>query len=1660
MKNKYLFFAFVFLFMSSGLFSQTRLIGDNDNKGSKISDSGGLQQVWDSKTKIVKSKSWGDNFFYVIWADTGTLGDHSPLDVANANEEGLPNASIFAVKMKKAGNTYTKDTSFGSDSLLVITDRFDQSLREINAFPNGEGFVVVYSTSASGARVEGFVQYYDEEGNQVITGSGVGYGDGYFGNTAFKLPNFDYDLDAITLSGDYVYYVYTDPAFKVKYCDISDSPTCESTDNLGLTSMPANGFLIPYSHSTAPGVILGVQTNWVNEKFDIKIKKITPTSVSPDWIAVSNTGGVYAEYDEEDDKWDGVMNGFYDEDGASYVIWADTNTTTIPAGIRIGKITVEGDNIVLSTNGGAGYPLTHISEDYMSENLDHKWYAASNGKIGLIYVDGSAKNFRLFDASNNFSMIGNTVSLSNNDLEDDQRFYFSINDAGYVSIFERDNAGNGGSLKVSGYKADMTQIFPPTVFLSSSTIDKTYYSHADIESIGNYFAVLEHEAVGDAPSLAYNLYTQVLSTAVPPLDDLESLTVTKTNDTPLAFEFKATDPNNIVGSTYTVQVSTVVDFSTIIYSTDVINANTVNPKTLLVVNGLTPERTYYFRAKVRSGDIESGYSGTSKSDGAEGDHSSELNIGKWDDDINNAIIPVEPYDAQDGYVIDAGDNKSFYIWSHYDYDTDKTSIKAIKYTSNGTKDIEKDIITGIPYSYSEDIDNGFGVVSDGANGFIVVWSSSSDTSQYLNISRFGSNLNTIWTKPVNDGAGVYGWDEKAKIIGGKAFVLYADSEGKGYFDSFNLDTGARNQIDADITASGDFIAEVAKTSDDKLIVFYGNAPSISSKKIDSNGTITSGPSYSLSGISNDGDIIALPADGGAAYLVYSDSTKDKLMVLKVGSDLAAVDGYPKEVDGLYKQEWGDYTYDAIHTPHGLVFAYTKAANESYVRFVDDSFSDIETHQYNTRFNDIKLSYNSNNDVVGLALPLNNSGVDNIHVAEYNATDGSQIITPIKAIQNIYGVQGINGFYNYQRMLNLGSAGDNFILNYISPENSYIQQISTYVVLDTPTNISTTAFTTDSITFNWTENNPGVNEWYVRYSTVSDFDASLTTEAYTTSKPYQAIGLKPNTTYYFEVKSSSGVFSSGYSSAFLASTLVEIPTGLNVSDRSSNSLEFSWSSQNGPGTLYNIVLLDGSSEVASSTATALSHMFDSLTANKFYSAKVRAIGNNPGDISDYTSPVSTKTIISLEDVDDISFTTVNTDTIKVEWTHESGALRYDVQSSSVSDFDIPSVIITSNTANKYAVFGNTGEGTLTPNTTYYFRLKAYYNDEEAGYLNMGSTSTLAAQPTGFDFHGVYSSSVTLKWNSSNPEYTVYQVRYRANVDVSTETKLFSDLGTGDISATITSLKDGTTYTFYLSAINNNSIPTAEISITTMTVKIINAVEEIGASGGQMSFNPGTGSKIDLDFPANTFISITTVTVKLPDPDTTPSSNRSLMGNITPTGISFEIDSGGVQPSRGVEISINYQTSMIPGIYSSGITVDENTLVIARYDSVNSVWIPLKSYVDKSAKTVTAYTDHFSVFSLFSLTPASTISEPKVAPNPLRPSKGLLYSKITFSNLPADTEIIIYNVSGTKVRKLKTDSSGMAVWDGKNDDGKNVASGVYFALIKKGSSTKTIKLGVQR
>ena len=68
---------------------------------------------------------------------------------------------------------------------------------------------------------------------------------------------------------------------------------------------------------------------------------------------------------------------------------------------------------------------------------------------------------------------------------------------------------------------------------------------------------------------------------------------------------------------------------------------------------------------------------------------------------------------------------------------------------------------------------------------------------------------------------------------------------------------------------------------------------------------------------------------------------------------------------------------------------------------------------------------------------------------------------------------------------------------------------------------------------------------------------------------------------------------------------------------------------------------------------------------------------------------------------------------------------------------------------------------------------------------------------------------------------------------------------------------------------------------------------------------------------------------------------------------------------------------------------------------------------------------------------------------------------FDNLTNDSEIKIYTITGELVKTVDyTTQNGQAQWDGKNDSGKTVASGVYIALIKSQSQTQKIKFAVEK
>ncbi len=73
----------------------------------------------------------------------------------------------------------------------------------------------------------------------------------------------------------------------------------------------------------------------------------------------------------------------------------------------------------------------------------------------------------------------------------------------------------------------------------------------------------------------------------------------------------------------------------------------------------------------------------------------------------------------------------------------------------------------------------------------------------------------------------------------------------------------------------------------------------------------------------------------------------------------------------------------------------------------------------------------------------------------------------------------------------------------------------------------------------------------------------------------------------------------------------------------------------------------------------------------------------------------------------------------------------------------------------------------------------------------------------------------------------------------------------------------------------------------------------------------------------------------------------------------------------------------------------------------------------------------------------------------------YTEIYYNVTEQGATIRVYSINGELVRTLaenKTEMEDTIEWDGKNDKGRVVGSGVYLVNLKIGKSSKTIKVVV--
>jgi hypothetical protein len=157
----------------------------------------------------------------------------------------------------------------------------------------------------------------------------------------------------------------------------------------------------------------------------------------------------------------------------------------------------------------------------------------------------------------------------------------------------------------------------------------------------------------------------------------------------------------------------------------------------------------------------------------------------------------------------------------------------------------------------------------------------------------------------------------------------------------------------------------------------------------------------------------------------------------------------------------------------------------------------------------------------------------------------------------------------------------------------------------------------------------------------------------------------------------------------------------------------------------------------------------------------------------------------------------------------------------------------------------------------------------------------------------------------------------------------------------------------------------------------------------------------------------------------------------------------QFSQPVGVTLWYPTpglGAVPGTPVFGASsMNESSLATFIYDSFRGEWRPAAANQDRnnhtmSTRIVTAgsSTGFYGIFQSVPVAPQDFRPPQKI----ITPNGDGINDTLDFGNLGADATIDIYSVTGRRVRHL----AGSFVWDGRDDSGSIVESGVYIYQFK--------------
>lgn len=239
------------------------------------------------------------------------------------------------------------------------------------------------------------------------------------------------------------------------------------------------------------------------------------------------------------------------------------------------------------------------------------------------------------------------------------------------------------------------------------------------------------------------------------------------------------------------------------------------------------------------------------------------------------------------------------------------------------------------------------------------------------------------------------------------------------------------------------------------------------------------------------------------------------------------------------------------------------------------------------------------------------------------------------------------------------------------------------------------------------------------------------------------------------------------------------------------------------------------------------------------------------------------------------------------------------------------------------------------------------------------------------------------------------------------------------------------------------------------------------GGEVENSTGT-AKVIID--PDDLAQPTGIYIKEPDPQ-----DEDLIEEVNQKGAQFKIPqlAGSVSKflstvnsfKNPVEIRLYYSDQDQDG-FLDGTSIEEGKLNIyfLNVEVSPPFWEPLSgTWVEGEENYVAGEVTHFSILRLAPSSPPSGLGSLRVYPNPFKPndgreSTGTWKKGIIFDQIPENSTILIFSLAGELVRKGKASGLGKWVWDGRNEKGEKVSSGIYLWLVSSENERKTGKLAI--